>query len=260
MSTPPVLIASDVHLGAISPERERAFVSWLEYAGAEADTLVLNGDLFDFWFEYRHAIPRGYTRVLGALAALVDGGLEIHLTGGNHDWWGGSYLEEEVGLTFHREPVELTLAGHRTWLAHGDGLGPGDVGYRVLKRILRHPLFVWAFRRLHPDTGARIAGRVSATQDRWTGPGAADRDRARILEEWALDRLERRPELDLMVLGHTHVPALRPARGPRRAWYLNSGDWVFHDSYAVLQPDAAPRLMSWRAGAPSPLPPPEPGR
>lgn len=258
MLSAPVLIASDVHLGAISPEREAAFLAWLEYAGEEAGALVINGDLFDFWFEYRHAIPRGYTRVLGALAALVDAGLPVHLTGGNHDWWGGSYLEEEVGVVFHRAPVELELAGHRTWLAHGDGLGPGDLGYRILKRVLRNPLFVWAFRHLHPDTGARIAGRVSATEKRWTGPDEQDVDRAGILEGWALDELDRRPEIDLIVLGHTHVPAVRTARSGGRRWYLNTGDWVFHNSYAVLEPSAAPRMMSWTPQGPTPLPPREP--
>jgi UDP-2,3-diacylglucosamine hydrolase len=258
MSSPPVLLASDVHLGAISPDRERAFLRWLDHAGAHAGTLVINGDLFDYWFEYRHAIPRGYTRVLGALSALVDAGLPVHLTGGNHDWWGGSYLEEEVGVTFHREPVELELAGHRTLVAHGDGLGPGDLGYRILKRVLRHPLFVWAFRRLHPDTGARIAGRVSATEGRWGGPGAEDRGRARALEEWALGELRRRPELDLLTLGHTHVPALVAA--PAAGWYLNTGDWVYHTTYAELRPGEDPRLLSWRDGSPTPLPRRESGR
>ena len=121
----PVYLASDVHLGAVPDETESAFLDWLEHAGTEASEIVLNGDLFDFWFEYRHAIPRGYTRVRGGLAAVVDAGVPVRLVGGTHDWWGGSYLEDEVGLHFHREPVVLELAGRRTFLAHGDGLGRG---------------------------------------------------------------------------------------------------------------------------------------
>jgi UDP-2,3-diacylglucosamine hydrolase len=243
MSSGPVYLASDVHLGAVSRDRARAFVTWLEWAGARAGEVVINGDLFDFWFEYRHAIPRGHTRVLGALASLVDAGVPVRLMGGNHDWWGGDYLEGEIGLTFHREPVVVDLAGHRTFLAHGDGLGAGDLGYRMLKGVLRGSLTRWAFRWLHPDLGARVALRVSATEHRAEGPAAHDRDRAAALERWAVAHLEASPDLDLVVLGHTHIPALREVETGR--WYLNAGDWVYHHSFAVLEPGEAPRLLDW---------------
>jgi len=138
---------------------------------------VLNGDLFDYWFEYAHVIPRGYTRALGLLAEIVDSGVRVDLTGGNHDWWGGSYLEEEIGVHFHREPVHMELAGHRTLLAHGDGLGPGDLGYKLLKSVLRSPPFRWLFRWTHPDVGSWIAGRASKTQHRAEPPTDVDRKR-----------------------------------------------------------------------------------
>lgn len=243
MSNTSVFLASDVHLGAISDGRERAFRRWLSHVGEAGATLVINGDLFDFWFEYRSAVPRGYTRVLGDLAALVDSGQTVHLTGGNHDWWGGSYLENEIGVTFHRSPVELVLAGHRVLLAHGDGLGPGDLGYRVLQHVLRNRLFTTAFRWLHPDVGARIAQGVSSTRARATSGHSGSRSRAAILEDWALQQLDARADLDLITLGHTHQPALKASRSG--GWYLNTGDWVEHLTYARLDPAAPPTLLEW---------------
>jgi UDP-2,3-diacylglucosamine hydrolase len=243
MNPGPVYIVSDVHLGAIPVERERAFLRWLAHARAAASEVIVNGDLFEFWFEYRTAIPRGHTRVLGALAALVDAGISVRFMGGNHDWWGGSFLEREIGVTLYREPVTLDVAGKRLFLAHGDGLGNGDLGYRLLKLVLRGRGTRWAFRWLHPDIGARIASRVSATPQR---VGATDEDhkrRAAALEAWASEKLRTEPELEVVALGHTHVPRfveVEPAR-----FYINSGDWLIHQSYAVLLPGEAPRLEFW---------------
>lgn len=243
-----VLLASDIHLGAVSPERAAAFRAWLEEAGTRASTVVLNGDLFDFWFEYRHVVPRGHTRTLAVLADLVDAGVEVHLTGGNHDWWGGSFLEDEIGLRFHRDAVELDLAGHRTLVAHGDGLGPGDTGYKVLKRVIRSPLFVWSFRWLHPDWGARVAGHASFTEGRAAGPTPPEVERSAVLEAWACAHLAEHAHLDLLTLGHTHLPR-RVEAAPGR-WYVNTGDWVHHCSYAELEPGEPPRLLRWPDGAP----------
>lgn len=243
MPSPTVYLASDVHLGAVDAAREREFVSWLEWAGARAGEIVINGDLFDFWFEYRHAIPRGHTRVLGALAALVDGGIPVRMMGGNHDWWGGDYLEQEIGVAFHRDPITLELGGRRTLLAHGDGLGRGDLGYRMLRLALRGRVTRWAFRWLHPDVGAWVAERVSGTHDRLDGPGAHDRHRSDALASWARERLDEDPALELVALGHTHVPRLDEVAPGR--WYLNSGDWVYHRSYAVLEDGVPPRLEEW---------------
>lgn len=243
MSTDPVYLTSDVHLGAVPPEREAAFLAWLEHAGSAASRVVIDGDLFDFWFEYRSAVPRGHTRVLGALARLVDAGVPVVLMGGNHDWWGGSYLRDEIGVEFHREPVTLELAGRKTFLAHGDGLGRGDLGYRLLQLVLRGKLTRGAFRWLHPDLGARIAARVSNTELRGTGPSESERTRSRALREWAREKLRGDPALDLVVLGHTHVPVLEEVDEDR--FYLNLGDWLHHRSFAVLEPDAPPRLERW---------------
>lgn len=241
----PVYLTSDVHLGAVSRERERAFLRWLEHAGERAERIVLNGDLFDFWFEYGSVIPRGHTRVLGALAELVDGGLPVVFMGGNHDWWGGSFLEQEIGITLLRDPIVTTLAGRRTFLAHGDGLGAGDLGYRMLRPVLRGRLTRFAFRWLHPDLGARVARGVSQTHE--PGTTQAEKDRSAALEAWGMAKLESEPSLDLVVLGHTHVPLLREVGKDR--WYVNAGDWVNHQSYLVLEEGRPPELADWEAGA-----------
>lgn len=243
MSLRPVYLASDVHLGSGDAAREARFIRWLHHAADWASQIVVNGDLFDFWFEYRKAIPRGHTRILGTLAALVDAGTPVTLMGGNHDWWGGSFLTDEIGVTFLREPTVLELAGHRTLLAHGDGLGRGDLGYRVLRSVLRGKGTRWAFRWLHPDVGAWVAGKVSRTGDREeaTDPAAG---RPAALRRWAEAALREDPTLTLVALGHSHVPELVELEPGR--YYLNSGDWLHHDSYAVLARGAPPVLERWR--------------
>ena len=243
MQGPPIYLASDVHLGAAPPEVEKAFLSWLDHCGGVASKVIINGDLFDFWFEYRSVIPRGHTRVLGALAALVDSGIPVVFMGGNHDWWGGDYLRDEVGVDFLQEPKILDLNGTRTLLAHGDGLGAGDLGYRVLKRILRGSLTQVVFRWLHPDLGAWIARRVSKTGRKPGRPESEQVARAEFLERWAVNRLVEDEALQLVVLGHTHRPVLREV-APQR-YYLNLGDWLSNKTYAVLSPGQAPSLRDW---------------
>ncbi len=241
----PVYIASDVHLGAIPPEREHAFLTWLEGTPGSASCVIINGDLFDFWFEYRSGIPRGYDRVLDLLRELVSSGMPVTLMGGNHDWWGGRYLRDEIGVEFLQEPVTRVLAGHRTLVAHGDGLGAGDLGYRILKLVLRGSLTRWAFAQLGPGLGGRLAGGVSKTEHRWGAPSPGDIARSRVLEGWAMRTLSERPELDLVVLGHTHIPRLLEVAPGR--WYVNAGDWVHHGTYLVLERGRDPHLVTWGA-------------
>jgi UDP-2,3-diacylglucosamine hydrolase len=243
MPSSSVFLASDVHLGVVSRQREREFIRWLEYAAAQAGELIINGDLFDFWFEYRHAVPRGYSRVLGAIARIVDAGVPVRMMGGNHDWWGGAVLEDEIGVTFHRHPVRLNLAGRTTFLAHGDGLGRGDLGYRALRLLLRGRMTRWAFRWLHPDLGAALARRVSATDPGGECPSPSQRRRAKELESWARSTLSEDPDLDLVVLSHTHLPDLVEVEG--RRWYVNTGDWVHHRTFVILEEGERPRLEEW---------------
>lgn len=243
MPEKPVYLASDIHLGAAPHEMESAFLSWLAHVPDAASRLVLNGDLFDFWFEYRRGVPRGHDGALGALRSIVDAGVPVTLMGGNHDWWGGRYLREEVGVEFLQDPVVRVYAGKRTFLAHGDGLGRGDVGYRALRLILRGRATRWAFGLLGPELGGRVAAAVSHTDQRWDGPTREDKERAAALSAWARAKLEACPELDLVVLGHTHIPRLDEVAPGR--WYLNAGDWVVHGTYAVLAEGAAPELLTW---------------
>jgi len=236
-------VASDIHLGGgpRPEERERAFLTWLEAVAACSGRLLLNGDVFDFWFEYGSVIPRGHTRTLGMLARMVDAGLTVDFVGGNHDWWGGSYLESEVGVRFHRAPVVLELSGFRARVAHGDGLGEGDRGYRLLSGLIRHPLAQRAFRWLHPDLGAGLARKVSRTGHS-VAPGGGSR-RVDPLELWARDQLLSDAHLQLVLLGHTHVPVFQEVAPGR--FHLNSGDWIHHRTWVEIAPGSPPRLRQW---------------
>ncbi|TVP53723.1 MAG: UDP-2,3-diacylglucosamine diphosphatase [Gemmatimonadales bacterium] len=242
MTDLPVIVVSDVHLGAIPPDREFRFRSWLEAAASRTGHLVINGDLFDFWFEYGSVIPRGYTRTLAILARMVDSGIRIDFLGGNHDWWGGSFLENEIGVHFHQDPVRLELAGWTALVAHGDGLGQGDLGYRILRQTLRSKVARWGFRWIHPDVGALIARKVSRTRTRDLAPPPPSAERVKALDLWARDRLLEDDDLDLVLLGHTHQPQQREV-GPGR-YYFNSGDWIHHCTWIEIAPGEAPRLRA----------------
>ena len=147
-------------------------------------------------------------------------------------------------MEFLHEPVTRTLAGYTTRVAHGDGLGAGDHGYRVLKTVLRSPVTTLAFGMLPIAVGDRIAGGVSNTEDRWNQWGPRQQERSNALEVWATETLERNRELDLILLGHTHLPLVREPEPGR--WYVNSGDWVFHQSYVILDEGQPPSLLDWR--------------
>jgi UDP-2,3-diacylglucosamine hydrolase len=238
----PIFIASDVHLGAVPESTERAFVAFLRHVAENASSLLLAGDLFDFWFEYGAVVPGRHFRVLAALADVVDAGVPVTLAGGNHDAWGGRFLRDEVGITFHADAFRTELAGRRTLVAHGDGVGRGDLKYRALKALLRSRVTIAAFRALHPEIGVRIARRVSSTEAK-SGHDAAAAGRARHIEAWAKDQLAHDPTIDLVVCGHAHVPAMLDVGGDR--WYLNAGDWVTHFSYITLVAGARPELCFW---------------
>jgi UDP-2,3-diacylglucosamine hydrolase len=238
-----VLVASDVHLGTIPAEQEDAFATWLDQAAEIASWIVLNGDLFDFWFEYRWGTSRGYDSTLTQLRRIVDSGVRVTLMGGNHDWWGGTHLREEVGVEFLQNPITTDMAGFHTFLAHGDGLERGDLSYRALRLLLRGRLTRFAFAMLPRRLGDRIGAGVSETEHRWTPPGSKELVMAAALKEWALNEMSRRPELDLVLLGHTHVPACE--RFGEKQWYVNSGDWVYHRSYVILRDGEDPRLVQW---------------
>jgi len=248
MAERPYVIVSDIHLGAVPAATENAFRAFLGWVGDHASGLLINGDLFDFWFEYRTVIPRKHFRVLAALADLVDGGMPVTFLGGNHDAWTGNVLARDVGLEIASEPLERTIAGRRAMVVHGDAVGEGDLPYRMLRKVLRSRAAVWGFRRLHPDTGARIAGWASSTEGRVSGERAmeAERSRAAHIEAWARQEIERRPELELIVAGHAHHPT-RVEVAPGR-FYLNAGDWVHSFTYAELREGEPPTIERWKMG------------
>ena len=239
----PDYVVSDTHLGAVPKETERAFLRFLRHVGASAGQLLLPGDLFDFWFEWGKLIPGKHFRVLAALRDLVDAGVPVSMVGGNHDAWGGRFLVEEVGMAYSTGMLRMTLGGRPTLVAHGDGVGVGDIKYRMLKATIRSRLAIAGFRLLHPEIGLRIARRVSTTEEK-VDEDPAMKGRARYIEAWARSMLAAEPELQLVVCGHSHVPVVQEIEPGR--YYMNSGDWVRNRSYAIVAEGAPPRLFEWK--------------
>ena len=234
---------SDVHLGAVPEETEAAFRRWLRHAAESASRLVINGDLFDFWFEYRRVVPGEHVRVLALLADVAEAGVPVMLIGGNHDWWGGDFMRRRLGVDFRREPVRLSHAGKSILVAHGDGVGRGDLGYRALKLALRSRASQWAFRWLHPDLGAWVADRVSSTRAEAERPSGRGPRRVAQLTQWAREALARDRSLDIVALGHVHQPLVVEVEPGRH--YVNSGDWVRHRTYVEIVETGEPRLHEW---------------
>lgn len=234
MSTRTIVI-SDIHLGAVPQAHERAFLAFLDSVPGPDDDLLINGDLFDFWFEYRHVVPRGHLPVLARLRALAERGVEMRFLGGNHDAWTGSFLADEVGIEVVPGPADLRVGGRLAYVAHGDGLGGADWGYRALKWATRSPVGRTLFRWVHPDLGVPIARRASATEHKHaSGPGS-ETPRAARLAGHAAAVLERRSEIELVIFGHSHRPELSEIAPGR--FYLNAGDWIHHLSYATVTPE-----------------------
>jgi UDP-2,3-diacylglucosamine hydrolase len=180
---------------------------------------------------------------LAALAEVAEAGVRIRFLGGNHDAWGGRFLQDEIGIEILPERAEVDLAGKAALIVHGDGVGQGDLGYRALKKFIRNPLIVRAFRLLHPDWGSGLAALVSSTEGKAGNAAGANAHRAEQLRRWARSEIERRPELDLVLAGHTHTPLVEEVRPGR--YYVNTGDWINHFTYLVLERDRPPQLRFW---------------
>lgn len=243
-----VHLASDLHLGAPnrtdSLARERAFVSWMrgvvegrfEGLHGPATELHLVGDLFDFWFDYRRAVPKGGVRLLGAIAEVVDAGIPVHYHVGNHDLWSFGYFEEELGVQLHREPHLFSYNAKNYLIGHGDGLGPGDYGYKRLKRVFTHPLMQWSFRWIHPDIGIRLASGLSSNSR--AANAHADAQFHGPEGEWLWHYCkEQHPAaahpIDAFIFGHRHMPLDLVVNGPLdstrpQSRYVNLGDWIHH--------------------------------
>jgi len=237
-----IYFASDFHLGIpdhdSSLQREKKLVAWLEMARHDAAEIYLMGDLFDFWFEYSTAIPRGYSRLLGKLAEITDSGVPVHLFRGNHDMWAFNYLTTELNLQLHREPEFRTFGDKVFYLAHGDGLGPGDHGYKFLKKVFANPVNQWLFRLIHPDFGITMAlfwSRKSRNVGNEKEKKYQDRNLQLIKERLMIhsqEILRNHPHLNFLVYGHYHCPLDTPLSETTRQVVL--GDWLTHFTYAVF--------------------------
>jgi UDP-2,3-diacylglucosamine hydrolase len=232
---------SDAHLGAEPHEREapreRALHDFLTSLAGRASHLYIAGDLFDFWFEYRHAIPRRHFATLAVLRELRRAGVEITYLNGNHDFWLGPFLSEELGLITRHGAVEISLQGRRIWLHHGDGLLGGDLGYKLLKRALRHPLSIGLYRWLHPDLGFPLANRVSLASRHSRDERRLDG--VRLWNEIARPRFA--AGFDTVIVGHLHHAFER--RQGRNVFFV-LGDWIDQFTYVVLE-DGELTMRRW---------------
>ena len=225
--------ASDFHLGVPTPEasleRERKVVAWLESIRHDAQAIYLLGDIFDFWFEYSHAIPRGFIRLQGKLAELRDAGISIAFFTGNHDMWMFDYFPKELGIPIHREPIELVVGSQRLLIGHGDGLGPGETGYKILKAFFNSGICQWLFARIHPNLGMRIAqywsrkSRINNMKREETFKGEENE----FLLIWCREE-EKRAHRDFYIFGHRHL-VLDLSVGPNSR-YINIGEWVHQNA------------------------------
>lgn len=233
-----VYFASDFHLGTPTPEksleRERAVVAWLEAVRHDAAVIFLVGDVFDFWFEYKRAVPKGFIRLQGKLAELSDAGLPIVLFTGNHDMWMYDYFTTELGIPVYRQPRAYEIGGKRLLVGHGDGLGPGDATYKRLKVLFESRVARGVFRWLHPDLGIRLAHAWS----RSSRISNQEKDEEKFLgkeREWLFlycQEVEKRQHHDFYVFGHRHLPLNLDVTPNSR--YINLGEWVTARTYGVF--------------------------
>lgn len=233
---------SDAHLGVgekgVERQKERELIRFLDLVQSDGKQLFILGDLFDFWFEYRTVIPKGYHRLLAKLSEVVERGTEVSYLAGNHDFWLGRFFEDEIGMHVHAEPFSVTIGNARFFLHHGDGLAHKDLGYRILKRVLRNRLNIWLYSLIHPDLGiklARFSSRKSRDYTSQKDYGEGDGMRAyagrKIGEGY-----------EYVIMGHNHKPVLERIEN---GYYVNLGDWISHYTYGAYEGDKF-QLLQWK--------------
>ena len=232
-----IYFASDNHLGAPNLEeslvREKKFVSWLDTIKKDAEAIFLVGDIFDFWFEYSEVVPKGFTRTLGKLAEISDAGIPIHYFAGNHDMWLVDYFQKELNLTVYNKPKVFTINDKKFFVGHGDGLGPGDKSFKIMKKIFKNPFFNWCFRCVHPDLGIKL-GKYLSNKNRLKS-SLEDLNFNGNENEWLTKYCKEKlknEHYDYFIFGHRHIP-LEIELTPNST-YINLGDWITHFSYAVF--------------------------
>lgn len=245
-----IYFASDNHLGApnrtLSLEREKKFVAWLDTVKQDAAVIFLLGDLFDFWFEYKTVVPKGFTRTLGKLAELSDSGIKVYYFVGNHDLWMKGYFEEELQIEVFHSPREFQIQNKLFFVGHGDGLGPGDKGFKRMKKVFTNPFAQWVFKWIHPDWGVRVAQYFSVKNKLISG-----KEDIKFLgtdKEWLVQYAKRKLEqknYDYFIFGHRHLPLDIDLDG--KAKYINLGDWITYYTYAVYNGESL-ELKSYKSG------------
>lgn len=232
-----IYFASDQHFGAptaaASFPREQKFVAWLDTIKKDADAIFLLGDLFDFWFEYKTVVPKGFVRVLGKLAELRDAGIPIYFFVGNHDLWMGDYFTKELNIPVYHDNQEFTFNGKSFLIGHGDGKGPGDKGYKRMKKIFTNPISKWLFNWLHPDIGVKLAQYLSVKNKLISG--AEDVKFLGKENEWLVQYCNRKlnsKHYDFFVFGHRHLPLEIELTTTSK--YVNLGDWIGYFTYGVF--------------------------
>lgn len=237
--------ASDFHLGApdkqTSLDREKSIVAWLEYTAHDATDIYLVGDVFDFWFEYKKVIPKGYSRLFGKIAQLSDQGIQFHFFHGNHDMWVNDYFREEFNMILYPEPISLDLHGKKIFVGHGDGLGPGDRGYKIIKQILRSRFCQWAFARFHPNFGVSLAEFLSGKSRQGQGN---EHLFLGVEKEWlylfSCAHQQKTPH-DFYFFGHRHLPMRLDIPG---GTYINLGEWIHYNTFIKMASET-PQFLQW---------------
>jgi UDP-2,3-diacylglucosamine hydrolase len=232
-----VYFASDFHFGiptkSSSDTREKLVCKWLDEISNDAAIIYLVGDIFDAWMEYKTVVPKGSIRFLGKLALLKDKGITVEVFTGNHDLWMYGYFEEALGIPVHHNEIQRTINGKSFIIGHGDGLGPGDNGYKILKKILRNPICQWMYRWIHPDIGFGIASyfskqgpkHIEGVEDEFKCP------QKEFLVQYCQNVLKSQ-SIDYFVFGHRHLAIEYPLNNT--SLYINLGDWIKYNSYAVF--------------------------
>jgi len=233
-----IFFVSDIHLGSSvfndSLEREKRLVYWLDSIKEEAKVLYLLGDIFDFWFEYKQAVPRGFTRFLGKLAELSDAGMEIHYFTGNHDIWVFDYLPQEIGLILHKEPFVTEIARKTFYLAHGDGLGDCSHSFKLIRAVFHNPICQFLFRLVHPDLGIKLAhswAKYNRRKELKSPPPYPDKEKEPLVV-YAKSYINKHPEIDYFIFGHRHIPIDLMLTPKKRIVII--GDWLQYFTYAVF--------------------------
>ncbi|MBY0347779.1 MAG: UDP-2,3-diacylglucosamine diphosphatase [Hydrotalea flava] len=242
-----IFFLSDFHLGApdynSSLIREKKIVAFLNSIQAQAAQIFIMGDIFDFWYEYKTVVPKGYTRLLGKLAELTDADIPVHVFVGNHDMWMKDYFQKELNIPVYFEPKVYEWNGKSFYIGHGDGLGPGDYGYKFIKKIFRNRLCQWLFGQLHPTWGIGLANYLSRKSRAKTG-SSEDHflgEESEWLIVYAKELLTER-HYDYFIFGHRHFPIDYALNENSR--YINLGDWIQYSTYAVFD-GATVALKKW---------------